>query len=131
MKVKAGFKYKIPGIKGLKNKKDITVNVFFKSFNDKVIKCWVKDEHNGTTFLGMASCNGKEGDKFDERHGMELALRRALTKRTKFLDRRFKAIERFHTKVATNAATDIVSKLINMRDKGKIACSKKNIEDVK
>ena len=126
MRTKAGFRHKILGIKTSEEHNsnvDFTINVFFRSFNNKVVKCWIKDIALGKTFLGTAICDTKH-DTFDEKTGMQIAFRKAMDKRVNFIDRRFKVLKKFYKKMDYNTEIELSEKFKNKLEKGKLSCQK-------
>ena len=119
MKTKSGFKYQIQ-LKG----DSVPIYVFFKSFNNKVVKCWVKDGLTGTIYHGRAECNWKDGDTFSEKEGMGLALIRALEKKVKNSERNLAIVKQVHKEVALYGSNGIINKFRNMVSKGKLSCNK-------
>lgn len=57
------------------------MDVFFRSYNQKVVICKIADQTSGLNFLGKARCNFDEGDVYNEEEGMKLAFSRAMVKR--------------------------------------------------
>jgi hypothetical protein len=124
MKTKAGFKYKITGLKAeyADRLQNSSINIFFKSFNEKITKCWVKDNAVDKTFLGTSKCNTQAGDEFDKDTGMSIALARALKKREEWYLKLFKRFNNANTTVNTHTNKNIMNKFESLLKKEKLSC---------
>lgn len=70
MKKKTGFTYQI---------EDCKMSVYFRSYNNKIIKCFIYDSIVDKTFIGMATLD--PADNWNEEIGCENAFFKAFLKR--------------------------------------------------
>ena len=64
----------------------------FNQYNDKVVKCTMRDNNNMSTWVGIAKCNFKEGDKFNLNTGISIAFAKANKKRMEYSDKLLRKI---------------------------------------
>ena len=60
------------------------LNVRFREFNDRVVKCYMYDGYLHKEFVSTTKCNIKEGDVFSRKAGEDLALVNVIEKRNKY-----------------------------------------------
>lgn len=71
--------------------KGVVYRFYFKSWNEKVVRCVLEVEYqNGMLegtyhFVGKALCNKKAGDIFNLQEGQEIAMDRCLLQHQKFI----------------------------------------------
>ena len=93
-------------------------HLFFKSFNNKIVKCFLEDEFLCKTFIGTASCNTEAGDVYEESIGMRLAYRRAAKDREKVLMKSLREMaNRFDSEISVT--TEVVNSKVLA---GKLTC---------
>ena len=100
-----------------------SVRVSFKSFNDKIVKCWIQDNLAGRTFTGTAKCNKQAGDSYLEEFGMQIAFGRATNKRINFYRKQLEQIQKeFERDIINDSA--ILEKFSDRLRKNKLTCKK-------
>lgn len=78
---------------------DRSFSATFISYDDKVIKCILKDFDAQREYIGKAECNFVAGDMFDEREGMEIAFLRASKRLWADIKKESKYLEKLSTQI--------------------------------
>jgi hypothetical protein len=77
MKKRNGFSFK---------KEELDFSCHFKVFDNRIVRCYIYDGFLCQTFQGVAKCNVKEGDMFNEEEGKRISFIKATHKRSKTYD---------------------------------------------
>ena len=117
MTIKSGFTIKPVGKGSIRGR----IDVYFKRFNGKIVKCWLYDHLLEATYIGMARCH--PNDSFNEESGMDLAFGRAVKKRDRAAAVWAKNLVNRMKFYQDDVRLMTESKYARMKSKGKLSCS--------